>query len=31
MSRNGLARALIGNTAEEVLERLPCDALVVKA
>jgi universal stress protein E len=30
MSRNGLTRAFIGNTAEEVLERLPCDALIVK-
>ena len=30
MSRTGLARAFIGNTAEEVLERLPCDALIVK-
>ena len=30
MPRTGLARAFIGNTAEEVLERLPCDALVVK-
>jgi universal stress protein E len=31
MSRNGLARAFIGNTAEEVLERLPCDALIVRS
>jgi universal stress protein E len=31
MSRNGLTRAFIGNTAEEVLERLPCDALIVKS
>lgn len=31
VSRNGLARAFIGNTAEEVLERLPCDALIVKS
>jgi universal stress protein E len=31
MSRTGLARAFIGNTAEEVLERLPCDALIVKS
>lgn len=31
MARNGLARAFIGNTAEEVLERLPCDALIVKS
>jgi universal stress protein E len=30
MSRSGL-RAFIGNTAEEVLERLPCDALIVKS
>lgn len=31
VSRNGLTRAFIGNTAEEVLERLPCDALIVKS
>jgi universal stress protein E len=31
VSRNGLARAFIGNTAEEVLDRLPCDALIVKS
>jgi universal stress protein E len=31
MSRNGLARAFIGNTVEEVIERLPCDALIVKS
>lgn len=31
MSRNGLTRAFIGNTAEEVIERLPCDALIVKS
>ena len=31
MSRNGLTRAFMGNTAEEVLERLPCDALIVKS
>jgi universal stress protein E len=31
MSRNGFTRAFIGNTAEEVLERLPCDALIVKS
>lgn len=30
MSRTGL-RAFIGDTAEEVLERLPCDALIVKS
>jgi universal stress protein E len=31
MPRNGLARAFIGNTAEAVLDRLPCDALIVKS
>jgi universal stress protein E len=31
MSRTGLARAFIGDTVEEVLERLPCDALIVKS
>jgi universal stress protein E len=31
VSSNGLTRALIGSTAEEVLERLPCDALIVKS
>lgn len=30
ISRSGLQRAFIGSTAEEVLERLPCDALIVK-
>jgi universal stress protein E len=30
LSRRGLKRILIGSTAEEVLERLPCDLLVVK-
>jgi universal stress protein E len=30
ISRSGLQRAFIGSTAEDVLERLPCDALVVK-
>jgi universal stress protein E len=30
VSRSGLARLFIGNTAERVLERLPCDILVVK-
>jgi universal stress protein E len=30
ISRSGLKRAFIGNTAEDVLERLPCDALIVK-
>lgn len=31
MSRTGFARAFIGDTVEEVLERLPCDALIVKS
>lgn len=30
ISRSGLKRVLIGSTAEDVLERLPCDALIVK-
>jgi universal stress protein E len=30
VSRSGLRRLLIGNTAERVLESLPCDVLVVK-
>jgi universal stress protein E len=30
ISRSGLRRAFIGSTAEDVLERLPCDALIVK-
>jgi universal stress protein E len=30
VSRKGLARAFIGNTAEEVLDRLGCDLLIVK-
>ena len=30
VSRSGLMRVLIGNTAERVLEALPCDVLVVK-
>jgi len=30
LSRSGLARVFIGNTAERVLESLPCDVLVVK-
>jgi universal stress protein E len=30
ISRSGLRRVFIGSTAEDVLERLPCDALVVK-
>lgn len=31
VSRSGLKRAFIGSTAEDVLERLPCDALIVKS
>jgi universal stress protein E len=30
IARSGLKRAFIGSTAEDVLERLPCDALIVK-
>ena len=30
ISRSGLQRAFIGSTAEDVLENLPCDALIVK-
>jgi hypothetical protein len=30
MSRSGLKRVFIGNTAERVLNDLPCDVLVVK-
>ena len=30
LSRSGLSRVFIGNTAERVLESLPCDVLVVK-
>lgn len=30
ISRSGLKRAIIGNTAERVLNQLPCDVLVVK-
>lgn len=30
VSRSGLKRVFIGSTAEDVLERLPCDALIVK-
>jgi len=30
ISRSGLKRVFIGNTAERVLERLPCDVLVIK-
>ncbi len=31
LSCNGLTRAFKGNTAEEVMERVPCDALIVKS
>jgi universal stress protein E len=31
IARSGLKRVLIGNTAERVLETLPCDVLVVKS
>ncbi|HEY6642482.1 universal stress protein [Povalibacter sp.] len=30
LSRHGLRRAFLGSTAEDVLEHLPCDALIVK-
>lgn len=30
ISRSGLKRAFIGSTAEDVLEKLPCDALIIK-
>ncbi|HJY38659.1 MAG TPA: universal stress protein [Steroidobacteraceae bacterium] len=30
ISRSGLKRIFIGSTAEDVLEQLPCDALIVK-
>ena len=30
LSRRGVARLLIGNTAERMLDQLPCDVLVVK-
>ncbi|MBV8495463.1 MAG: universal stress protein [Gammaproteobacteria bacterium] len=30
VSRSGLKRLFIGNTAEELLDRLPCDLLIVK-
>ena len=30
VSRSGIKRALIGNTAERVLSELTCDVLVVK-
>lgn len=31
VSRSGMKRVFIGSTAEDVLERLPCDALICKA
>jgi universal stress protein E len=30
IARSGLKRLLVGNTAERVLDRLPCDLLIVK-
>lgn len=30
VSRRGLKRLFLGNTAEEVLDSLPCDLLIVK-
>jgi universal stress protein E len=30
VSRSGFRRVFIGSTAEDVLERLPCDALIVR-
>ena len=30
ISRSGLQKVFIGNTAERVLDRLPCDLLIVK-
>ena len=30
VARSGLKRLLIGNTAERVLDHLPCDLLVIK-
>jgi universal stress protein E len=30
VSRSGLKRLFLGNTAEEVLDKLPCDLLIVK-
>ena len=29
--RTGLARLVLGSTAEQVLDHLPCDILIVKA
>jgi universal stress protein E len=31
VSRSGLQRLFLGSTAEQVLERIPCDALIVKS
>lgn len=31
ISRSGLKRIFVGSTAEDVLERLPCDALIVRS
>lgn len=31
ISRSGLKRVFIGSTAEDVLEKLPCDALIIKS
>ena len=31
ISRSGLQRLFLGSTAEQVLERIPCDALIVKS
>jgi universal stress protein E len=31
VSRSALERLFIGSTAEEVLDRVPCDLLIVKA
>ena len=30
LARSGLKRLLIGNTAERVMDHLPCDLLVIK-
>jgi universal stress protein E len=30
VSRSGLKRLFLGNTAEEVLDKLSCDVLIVK-
>lgn len=31
LSRNAIERAIVGNTAEKILENSPCDVLVIKA